>query len=81
MTSPYLRRPIRTIDQAIADLEAQADDYTKIEYEDADITVLVFEEKEALEELEKLRQEVHDSMALPAKLVNPDDDDDDEIPF
>lgn len=74
MTSPYLRRPIRTIDQAIADLEAQADEYMKIEYEDIDVTVLVFEENEELEQLEKLKQEVYDSMALPVKFVNPDGD-------
>ena len=74
MTSPYLRRPIRTIDQAIADMEAQADELMKIEYEDIDVTVLVFEENEELKRLEKMRQEVYDSMALPVKFVNPDGD-------
>ena len=74
MTSPYLRRPFRTIEQALADMEAQADELVKIEYEDVDITVLVFEENEELEQLEKLKQKVYDSTALPAKFVNPDGD-------
>ena len=68
MTSPYLRRPIRTIDQALADLEAQADELVKIEYEDVDITVLVFEDREELE------QRVTDSMGLPSRLIEPDGD-------
>lgn len=69
MTSPYLRRPIRTIDQAIADLEAQADELVKIEYEDVDITVLVFED------LDNINQQITDATAVPTRLLGKPDGD------